>query len=112
MELDNKLKRLLADPKKRRSWIYYQLALQGKTAADIARKRGLNKQAAYNALIAGGGRMERAFAHEIGIDVAVLFPDRYDEFGLPLRRIGRPKKSVSKRSKGNTACNVKKRGAV
>lgn len=111
LKIDSKTKALLSDPKKRRAWIHYQLMLRGKSAAAIAESSNVTRQCLYQAFRAPYPKMERIIAKAIGLSAATLFPERYDEFGLPLRRYG--KKAVN--ANGRTRCvdcNVKIRKAA
>jgi Ner family transcriptional regulator len=71
------------DPKKRWAWIQWQLKSSGRSFALIARTEGVNKDTLSKAKNARYPRMERALSEAVGVEVHKLFPDRYDEHGLP-----------------------------
>lgn len=85
---------ILRDPKKRRTWIIYQLGLKGMNLSDIARSEGTTRGAVYAAFRHPYPRMERAIADALGMLVTDLWPERY-EGGVSKRRPqGRPRKSL------------------
>ena len=86
--IDTTTKRLLANPKKRRAWVIYQLLLKGQTLADIARGANVERQTLYHAFDRPYPRMERVLADAIGLTPQQLFAERYDADGLPTRRKG------------------------
>jgi Ner family transcriptional regulator len=92
MDIDTKTNILLQSEPKRRAWIIYQLSLQDKTLASIAREAGVSRQALWQALIKPYPKAERIIADALNIKVGVLFPDRYDSNGMTNRKLGRPKK--------------------
>lgn len=53
--------------------------------------------------------MEKALADALGLQPQDLFPERYDTDGLPNRRRGRPRNSLTKHkhTHGNKPRNVK-----
>lgn len=117
MKLDDHTKALLADPKRRRDWVIYQLRLQGRSMADVARKAEppVRRQTLYNAFLTPYPRMEKLIADSVGLTPQQVFPERYDRDGLPVRRMGRPKKSTTKDAKDSRARgsrNVSRREAV
>ena len=74
----------------------------------------VNRQTLYQAFFKPYPRMEKLLADSVGLTPPQLFPERYTDDGLPVRRMGRPKKSTSKKAKDNTAPgrrNVKPKGA-
>jgi Ner family transcriptional regulator len=71
------------DPEKRWAWIQWQLKSSGRSFAQIARAEGVNKDTLSKAKHARYPRMERALSEAVGVEVHKLFPDRYDEHGLP-----------------------------
>lgn len=90
MHLDPKTRKLIADPKKRVAWVLYQLKLQGKNLASLAREAGVKKQQTAKAMYAPYPRMEKVVADALGLAPKDLFPERYNEDGLPNRQLGRP----------------------
>lgn len=111
-KLDSTTKRLLRDPIKRRAWVKYQIQLTGRSMAQVAEEAGVNRQTLYSAFFKTYPRMEKVIADALGLPPAVVFPERYDADGLPIYRMGRPKKSVTKQAKNTTrqgGCNVHKR---
>lgn len=104
MTLDDHTKDLLADPKRRRDWVIYQLRLQGRSMADVAQKAEppVRRQTLYNVFLRPYPRMEKLVADAVGLRPEQVFPERYDRNGLPVRRMGRPKKSTTKDAKDST----------
>ena len=47
-------------------------------------------QSVQKALSQGGHRLERLMAEKLGLQPQQIWPERYDEFGTPLRQRGRP----------------------
>ncbi len=92
MKIDNATRQLLKDPKKRHAWVIYQLTLQGRSLAQVADGAGVSRQCLYQVFRRTYPRMERVVADAIGLSPAELWPERYDADGLPIRRMGRPKK--------------------
>lgn len=80
------------EPEKRRAWIKYQLELSGHSLSSLARELGVSRHAPKLALDKPYPRMERAIATKIGFPPEVIWPERYNEHGLPNRTLGRPKK--------------------
>lgn len=112
IELDNRTKVLLRDPIKRRAWVKYQIQMQGRSMAEVAREAGVKRTALYSAFKKTYPRMEKVIADALGLPPAVVWPERYDADGLPHYRMGRPKKSISKNAQNNTpsrAGNVQRR---
>jgi Ner family transcriptional regulator len=97
-KIDAATKKLFHDPAKRRAWVIYQLGLQGRSLASLARDLGLVRSSPQAALARPYPRMERLLAEAVGVPVHELFPDRYSPSGERLVRMGRPtgKKSVVK----------------
>lgn len=102
MKIDNATKQLLADPKKRRVWIIYQVSLMGRSLAQVADEAGVSRQCLYQVFNRTYPRMEKVVADALGIAPMELWPERYDADGLPIYRMGRPKKSASKQIQNNT----------
>ncbi|WP_167856063.1 helix-turn-helix domain-containing protein [Natronospirillum operosum] len=100
--LDSTTKALLRDPAKRRAWVVYQVAIQGTSLAAVAREKGLARQTLYRAFDIPYPRMEKIMADAVGLTPQQLFPERYTKDGLPARRMGRPKKSATKKPKDTT----------
>lgn len=110
-KLDNSIERLIRDPAKRRAWVKFQVQLQGRSMAQVAADAGVNRSCLYSAFFKPYPRMERAIAESVGLTAQQLFPERYDADGLPARRMGRPRKSVTNTPKNTTpraARNVKR----
>lgn len=108
MKLDITDKNLITDPannyEKRRAWVIYQLKLRGQTLASIARQASpsVTKQQTQKAMSSPYPRMEKLIANALGLKPQELFPERYDAYGLPNRRMGRPKKFPSATPENNT----------
>lgn len=96
MNFDSTTKRILKDPKKRASWIIYQLKLRGESLASLARKFGNTRQIPTAALRKPYPLWEKRIADAIGVMPQDLFPERYDSEGLPNRNIGRPTNNTVK----------------
>lgn len=105
IKIDSHTKKLLQDKKKRQAWIIYQVALQGRSLAAVAREAGVRRQTLYQVFQVPYPRMEKIISDALELEPKVLFPDRYDADGLPLRKMGRPKKSTVKTPKNNTKKN-------
>lgn len=111
--LDKITKRLLQDPIKRRAWVKYQIQMQGRSMAQVAKEAGVARQCLYQAFFKTYPRMEKVIADALGLPPAAVFPGRYDADGLPIYRMGRPKKSTTKKAKDTTRTggrNVQSRG--
>lgn len=92
---DDSLIEILRDPKKRRTWVIYQLGLKGMNLSDIARQHGVVRGTVYHAFNQPYPRMERAIADALGMLVTDLWPERY-RGGVSIRRPqGRPQKSLT-----------------
>ncbi|MGQ0530556.1 MAG: helix-turn-helix domain-containing protein [Panacagrimonas sp.] len=95
MRTDNALRSILKDPRKRRSWVLYQLQLEGRNLSDLAAENGVTRQCIYHAFRVPYPRMEMLVATAVGLTPQQLFSERYDADGLPIRRKGRPPIKVS-----------------
>jgi len=102
MKIDNATKQLLTQPDKRRAWIIYQVSLLGRSLAQIADDAGVSRQCLYQVFNRTYPRMEKVVADALGLAPKELWPERYDADGLPIYRMGRPKKSASKQVKNTT----------
>lgn len=108
IDIDNTLKAIFSDPKRRRAWVIYRVSLQGRSLAHYAREAGVTRTCLYRAFIQPYPRMEKIVADAVGLTPQILFPERYDADGLPNRPMGRPKKSIHKTiNKTATNRNVK-----
>lgn len=92
MVIDSKTKSLLKDQDKRWAWIKYQLALKGSSLQKIAKRNNVSPSAIRSAYRNPYPKSEKLIADELGLQVAELFPERYDEDGLPARPY--PQRSV------------------
>ena len=92
MDIDKKTQKILKDESKRRSWIIYQLALQDKSLASIAREAGISRQAIWQAMAKPYPRAEKIIAETLELEPHILFPERYGDDGQPNRKRGRPAK--------------------
>lgn len=90
MKIDSATKALFQHPKKRRSWVVYQMQLQGRSLSAVAAANGVARQCLYSAFLRPYPRMEKLIADAVGLAPPVLWPERYDADGLPNRRKGRP----------------------
>lgn len=93
MELDTATRAILADPRKRRSWVIYRLQLNGRSLAALAQKHGVTRQCVYQVFRQPYPHMEKLVADAVGLEPQVLFAERYDERGRSLRARGRPRKN-------------------
>ncbi len=114
-KLDKTTRQLLRDPRKRRAWVKYQFQLRGISMAEVAAsaKPPVSRQCIYDAFNKTYPRMEKLIADALGLRPADIWPDRYDADGLPIYRIGRPKKSISSSRKDNSRSaqrNVSQKG--
>jgi lambda repressor-like predicted transcriptional regulator len=105
-------KEVAADPAKRWAWIQWQLKSNGRTFAAIAESEGVNKDTLSKAKNARYPRMERALSEAVGVAVHVLFPDRYDEHGMPTLLYRGRKHIPHKIAKAAQTRNVQKRKAA
>ena len=92
MDINHKTRKLLHNESKRRAWIIYQLSLQDKSLASIARDAGISRQAIWQAMVKPYPRAEKIIAESLHMDAQTLFPERYDANGQPNRKRGRPTK--------------------
>ena len=102
--LDSKTRVLIRDPKQRRARIKYQIHMQGRMMADVARDAGVDRRTLYQTFQRPYPRMEKIIAEALGLTPQELFPERYDKNGLPNRMMGRkPNNSTVKAAKNSTA---------
>lgn len=83
MALDANTKNLLSDPAKRRSWVLYQFKVRGSSLSAVARSHGYKPGTVFQVFNRNYPKMELFVANELEVEVAELFPDRYDDEGLP-----------------------------
>lgn len=76
-------RRILADPSKRPGWIIYELGLRGRNLAQIGRELGVGRTTIYRVWEIRYPKMQAAIAKELGMRPQDLFPERYDEDGIP-----------------------------
>lgn len=74
-------------PRERSLWVIYQLRLRGSSLAAIARRTGVSPETVRGALFTASLPQEEAIAQELGLDVRVLFPERYDAQGVRLHNV-------------------------
>jgi Ner family transcriptional regulator len=86
MDLDRPTRQLLRDPKKRWAWILYQCNLRGFSLASLASRHGVVRETLYQVRHKRYPRMERIIAEALGLTPKDLWPERYDDDGLPSRR--------------------------
>ena len=82
---------VLLEETMRREWIKFQLRIRGSSLSAIARELGTTRHAPRLALDKPYPKMERVIAEKLGLKPMELWPERYDENGLPNRTMGRPK---------------------
>lgn len=107
LKTDKPPKHILKDPAKRRAWIIYQVNLQGRSLAQVARDAGVTRVCLYQVFNKTYPRMEKVVADALGMAPAELWPERYDADGLPIYRRGRPaNKSITKNTPSSASRNV------
>lgn len=102
-KIDNTIKKLFTDPIKRRAWVKYQFHLLGISMASVATAAGVNRSCLYSAFHKTYPRMEKVIADVLDLKPAELWPERYDADGLPIYRMGRPKKSITKKTNNTSS---------
>lgn len=75
------------DLKKRREWIKYQLKIKGLSLAEIGRKHCISRQVVSTALYRSNPRWEHEIASALDMRPVELWPERYDNLGIPLREV-------------------------
>ncbi|KQI68020.1 hypothetical protein AN189_12915 [Loktanella sp. 3ANDIMAR09] len=65
------------------------LTKQGLSYAEVARRHDLNRSAVANAASRPNYSAETAIASELGVPAHQIWPDRYDDRGLPLHKMVR-----------------------
>lgn len=78
--------------------------------AKVAAEAGVKRSSLYSAFIKPYPRMEKVIADAVGLSPQDLFPERYDDAGLPNRRMGRPYKSATKSAKNTTRTAARNSG--
>ena len=73
----------------RRYWIIYQLRLKGYSLASLGRKLGLSREAPRKALIFPYPKMEKFIGSILDIPPHIIWPERYNDKGIPNRPLGR-----------------------
>lgn len=73
-----------ADPEIRRQWIKYQLKIRGASLASIAREHQVDRNILSTALKRGSPRWDYEIAQVLGLTPQKLWPERYDQNGLPI----------------------------
>lgn len=100
-----------AEEPQRREWIKYQLRARGSSLSRVARDQGVSRFSASVALKKQYPRLESAIARHLGLKPKQVWPERYDEKGLPNRSAGRSKGPVSKNTSRTRQRNVDVKGA-
>lgn len=93
---------VLADTSIRWAWIQFQLKATGRSFAALAREHEMRKEALTCVKTQRYPRGERVIADALGLEVPKLFPERYDQHGLPSLYRGRkskPEKNVKDNKK-------------
>ncbi|WP_270802938.1 helix-turn-helix domain-containing protein [Aeromonas sp. QDB54] len=75
------------DLERKREWIKYQLKIRGLSLADIAREHNISRQAVSTALCRPNPRWEHEIASALDMLPFELWPERYDNLGIPLREV-------------------------
>lgn len=73
-----------AESEKKRIWIKYQLKIRGITLAAIARSYAVSRQVISRTLYMNQPRWELVIANHINMRPEQIWPERYDELGLPI----------------------------
>ena len=90
------------DVERRRDWIKYQLTIRDTSLAKIAKNNSVSRQVLSSALYSPAPRWERQIAEVIGLEVTEIWPERYDEDGLPLPKAKKGSiKDVPKKPSGD-----------
>jgi len=98
------LRKIFSNPESRRAWILYQLQIQGDSYVSLGGRRNIKPYCFYRCLAHPYPRIEAVLADEMGVPPQELFPERYDQDGLPNRKMGRPrKKACYQPNKANNA---------
>lgn len=85
--LDNKVPReVLQKPALRRAWIKYQLELRGYSLRSYAKALGVSHPVISKAFLSPNSHIEEQLAETLGMQVHVLFPERFDAAGNRLHR--------------------------
>lgn len=109
MTHDQHLPQILANEKSRWEWIKYQLCLQGSSIAKVAQAIPTRPTYLHKLKTLQCPRYEIKLAEALNMTPQSLFPDRYDEQGLPRRgRSGVKKANGSKLPKRPAARNLRK----
>lgn len=99
---DDRTRRILADPEKRHAWVIYELRVKGLTLADLARQAGVHRVVLYQVWQKRYPRMQSLVAGALDMLPQDLFPERYDEKGLPLKWLGGKKPRLTPDGKHTT----------
>jgi Ner family transcriptional regulator len=86
-----------SDPRIRREWIKYQLAIRGHSLSTLAREHGKTRQQPQAALRKPYPKWERIIADALGLEPRQLWPERYDASGKALRRKHQPDNVMTKK---------------
>lgn len=111
-QIDTPPPEIVADQKLLRSWVIYQLAMQGRSLAEVARQAGVRRQTIYQPFLRSYPRMEKLVADALGLPPQTLWPERYDKHGLPTRRRGLTHKRGCHGSKDTSATDVNTKGVA
>lgn len=110
MSVDRKTKLLLQNPQKRWAWIIYQLKIRDTSIAEVARCHHLSRQTLGQVKYTPYPKGERHIADALGMVPHELFPERYNDNGLPNRANTRPSiayfKDSQNDSTGSTSRNL------
>jgi Ner family transcriptional regulator len=78
----------------RREWIKYQLKIRELSIAALARRYGGKRNTAIKVLDRPYPLWEKRIAETLGTEPKLIWPERYDQSGVPNRRRGRPVNST------------------
>ena len=85
MSNDQRLRQILANEHTRWEWIKYQLNLRGSSIAQVARSIPARPTYLHKLKKLQCPRYEIRLAQALDLTPQVLFPDRYNEHGIPKR---------------------------
>lgn len=88
-EVTAHLRKIFGNPEKRRAWILYQLQIRGDSYVTLGERRGIKPYCFYRCLGHPYPKIEAVLADEMDVTPQILFPERYDEDGLPNRPLSR-----------------------
>lgn len=98
------------DPKIRREWIKFQLAIRGHSLSTLAREHNKTRQQPQAALRKPYPKWERIIAAALDLEPHQLWPERYDQNGEPLRQRRRRRNVMTQKDSTQTVVRRKRVG--